>query len=70
MKTAQGYYDNDRSVSKAAAALFIHKNTLQYRVHRVLEVLGLAGCTSFQQEYLVRLLLEHYKRKQGLRALQ
>ena len=70
MKTAQGYYDNDRSVSKAAAALFIHKNTLQYRVHRLLEALGLAGCTSFQQEYLVRLLLEHYKRKQGLRALQ
>lgn len=69
MKTIQGYYDNDRSVSKAAAALFIHKNTLQYRIHRLLEALGLTGCTSFQQEYLVRLLLEHYKRKQGLRAL-
>lgn len=70
LQTAQCYYDMGRSVSQAANVLFIHKNTLQYRVRRLLEALELTHCTDFQQEYLVRLLLEHYKRKQGLRALE
>lgn len=70
LKTVQTYYDCARSVSRAAEALYIHKNTLQYRVRRFLEAADLGKCTSFQQEYLVRLLLEHHKRKQGLRALE
>ncbi len=63
--TAQSYYDCSRSVSQAANALFIHKNTLQYRIRRLLEILELKKCTAFQQEYLIRLLLEHHKRKQS-----
>mgnify|MGYP001028973113 FL=1 len=70
LQTAEAYYDCGRSVSRAAEHLYIHKNTLQYRVRRLLEVLDLGGCAGFQQEYLVRLLLEHHKRKQGLRALE
>ena len=70
LKTIRTYYDCGRSVSQAAAALYIHKNTLQYRVRRFLEALDLTKRTGFQQEYLVRLLLEHHKRKQGLRALE
>lgn len=50
------YYDCDRSVGTAAQKLFIHKNTLQYRIRRVLEVLELTKLPSFWQEYLLRLL--------------
>lgn len=70
LKTAERYYALGRSVTQAADALFIHKNTLQYRVHRLLEALNLDRCTAFQQEFLLRLLLEHHKGKQGLRALK
>lgn len=59
LSTAQAYYEADRSVGQAAQAMFIHKNTLQYRVRRLLEALELTRCSPFQQEYLVRLLLEH-----------
>ncbi|MBQ3488837.1 MAG: helix-turn-helix domain-containing protein [Clostridia bacterium] len=51
------YYDCDRSVGTAAQKLSIHKNTLQYRVRRVLEVLELTKLPSFWQEYLIRLLI-------------
>lgn len=61
LETAETYYDMERSVGKAAAALFIHKNTLQYRVRRLLEALELTRCAPFQQEYLIRLLLERQK---------
>ena len=69
LKTAQCYYQNDRSVAQAAEKLYIHKNTLLYRVHKLLDALDLADAGAFRQEYTVRLLLEHYKRKHGLRAL-
>lgn len=70
LKTAECYYRHDRSVTRAAAELFIHKNTLQYRMRRLLGAFGLDRCTSFQEEFLVRLLLEHHKRKQGRQALE
>ena len=57
------YYECSRSVAKAAELQFIHKNTLQYRVKRVLQVLEIGNLNPFWQEYLVRLLLEHLHRK-------
>lgn len=63
--TAESSYNCSRSVSQASEALFIHKNTLQYRIRRLLEILELKKCTAFQQEYLIRLLLEYHKRKQS-----
>lgn len=65
LQTAKSYYEHNHSVSRAAQALFIHKNTLQYRIRRLSEVLELHKCTCFEQEYLIRLLLEHHKRKQS-----
>lgn len=65
LDTVRCYYEYGRSVSRAADMLFIHKNTLQYRVRRLMEALELTKCTGFQQEYLIRLLLEHHKRMQG-----
>ena len=63
LESAEAYYDSGRSVSAAAQRQFIHKNTLQYRVKRVLEVLELNKLPPFSQEYLVRLLIEHLHRK-------
>lgn len=70
LQTAQCYYEHSRSVTQAAQALFVHKNTLQYRMRRLLQVLDLTRCSDFRQEYLIRLLIEHEIRKQGLRALK
>ena len=70
LKTAECYYRHGRSVTQAASELFIHKNTLQDRMRRLLDALRLERCASFQEEFLVRLLLEHHKRKQGRQALE
>ena len=70
LQTAECYYRHGRSVTQAASELFIHKNTLQYRVRRLLEILELGRCGPFQEEFLVRLLLEHHKRKQSRQALE
>lgn len=70
LQTVQTYYACGRSASRAAEQLFLHKNTLQYRVKRVLKCLGLLECGEFQQEYVMRLLFIHGKRKQGLQTLK
>lgn len=62
LETARCYYDCGRAVAKAAGQLFIHKNTLQYRVRRLLEAMDAQGCSGFEQELLVRLMLEHHHR--------
>lgn len=63
LESIRTYYACGKSVSTAAARLFIHKNTLQYRVRRVLEVLQISDLPAFEQEYLVRLLTGHIHRK-------
>ncbi len=70
LESIQAYYDCQRSVTEAARQQFVHKNTLQYRVKRVLEALGLTDLPAFYQEYLVRLLLEHVHRKSGSQDLE
>lgn len=63
LESVAAYYDCGKSVSAAAQKLFIHKNTLQYRVRRVLEALDITGFPTFRQEYLIRLMIEHFHRK-------
>ncbi len=58
MDSIQCYYDCGRSVTAAAQKQFVHKNTLQYRVKRVLDSLGIGQIPAFWQEYLVRLVLQ------------
>ena len=70
LRTMEVYYASDRSASQAAEQLYMHKNTLQYRVNRVLRCLGLLEYSEFQREYLMRLLIIRYKQKQGLRVLK
>lgn len=69
LQTAEVYYRSSRSVSEAAEKLFIHKNTLQYRLKKLYGALDLTRWPDFRKEYLIRLLLERYKGKQGLRTL-
>ena len=69
LRSAAVYYHESHSVSKAAEKLFIHKNTLQYRMRRLESVLDLEDWPEFRKEYLIRLLMEHYKGKQGLKTL-
>lgn len=63
LESVQAYYDCSKSVTEAAKKLFIHKNTLQYRIKRVLQVLEISRLPAFRQEYLIRLLIDHYYRK-------
>ena len=63
LQSVKVYYDCGRSVATAAQQLFIHKNTLQYRVKRVLEELEISHLPAFLQEYLLRLVIEHIHRK-------
>ena len=53
------YLDEGKSVTQAAKKLFIHKNTLQYRVKRLYEAAGLIGENDFMREYLMRLIINH-----------
>ncbi|MGN0373324.1 MAG: CdaR family transcriptional regulator [Enterocloster sp.] len=59
LESAECYYEEEHSVSRAAARLFIHKNTLQYRLRRLLEALDLSQVPGFYQEYLVRHILQY-----------
>ena len=59
LSSAKAYYEEGRSVTKAAARLFVHKNTLQYRLHRLLEAMQLTEESGFYQEYLVRFVLQY-----------
>lgn len=70
LESIEAYYDCQRSVTEAAKQQFIHKNTLQYRVKRVLETLNVTTLPAFSQEYLVRLLLEHSHRKSRSQGLE
>lgn len=41
LETLQGFFDNNLSISQTAKALFIHRNTLLYRLERVEKITGL-----------------------------
>lgn len=64
------YYECGKSVTLAAQQRFIHKNTLQYRVKRVLDAMDIGKLPAFWQEYLVRLVLEHHNRKSRSQDLE
>lgn len=59
LETARTYFEEDNSVERAAKRLAIHKNTLQYRLKRLYESLGLEEEGPFSREFLIRLLLEY-----------
>lgn len=66
LESIKCYYDCSRSVSTAAERQFIHKNTLQYRVKRVLEALELDRLPAFWQEYFIRLVISRLQKNSGM----
>lgn len=70
MRTADAYYRSGHSVSKAAEEVFVHKNTLWYRMSKLFEVLDVEECKDFEKELMVSLVLGEYMRKKGLRSLK
>lgn len=63
LRCALCYYQEQHSVGAAAEKLFIHKNTLQYRMKRLLEAAGLEREPEFMQEYLMRLLIKKFQKE-------
>ncbi|MEG1069414.1 MAG: sugar diacid recognition domain-containing protein [Ruthenibacterium sp.] len=61
LNTADIYYAEDCSVTRAAEGLHIHKNTLQYRMHRLWDALQLSTCSAFIKQYFLRLCIEYHK---------
>lgn len=70
IESAKTYYESDRSISAAASKLFVHKNTLQYRIKRILKVLDIEDFPPFWQEYLLRLLFQRYQTNSKLQSLE
>lgn len=60
LSTAECYYNAQGSVNQAAEIMHIHKNTLQYRLHRVWDILELGECSAFIKEFFVRLCIEYH----------
>lgn len=63
LATADAYYDCGGSVGQAADRLHIHKNTLQYRMHRLWDIVCPGTTGRFEREYLLRLCIQYHVRK-------
>lgn len=58
-ETLEAYLDNNCSVKETAEAMYIHRNTLNYRLGRIREILGvdlgnLKSCLNLKLAFLVR----------------
>lgn len=58
--TAGVYYQENGSVQKAAGRLHIHKNTLLYRMRRLITILDLEDETAFAREFFIRLIFTYH----------
>lgn len=62
----KSYLTNERSLAKTAAALFVHRNTLVYRVKKLLETLEYSLEEDYTRDYMklsIR-ILELYRKKE------
>ncbi|MCK4308450.1 MAG: helix-turn-helix domain-containing protein [Candidatus Atribacteria bacterium] len=57
LETLQGFFDNNLSITQTAKALFIHRNTLLYRLERVKKITGLDP-KKFDDAVLLRIALK------------
>lgn len=62
MGTIRAYCDADCSSGKAAESLGIHKNTMNYRMNKIIALLGMEQENAFVREFFLRLLLLQYQR--------
>lgn len=61
IQTIEAYFSFEGSITKAASALHIHKNTLLYRINRIFTVAELESVGAFTRELLLKLVLDYYK---------
>ncbi len=62
MSTLSSLFENDLNVSKTARALFMHRNTLNYRLNKVRTITGLDPC-SFDDAVELLILVALYRAK-------
>lgn len=60
LSTAECYYEENGSATRASERLHLHKNSLLYRMKRLYQLLGIEEDTAFVREFYVRLLLEYW----------
>lgn len=63
--TVEAYCECQFSVAKAADCLHIHKNTLLYRIRKILSLMGMEEEQGFIKEYFLKLLLIYYRDLKG-----
>lgn len=63
-KTLEGLLANNMNVSATANLLFIHRNTLQFRLEKLEKCVGLDPCHSFEHAMLCKFLLSMDQAKQ------
>lgn len=49
LETAISYIQNDADTAKTAKALYIHKNTVHYRINKIKEILGMESASAFYE---------------------
>lgn len=58
--TAVKYIENDGRISETADALFLHKNTIRYRINRIKELLNMEDCEgSFYEQLSIAIKLHN-----------
>lgn len=57
MRTVRAYCDADCHGGRAAENLGVHKNTMNYRMNKIVSLLGLDGENAFVREFFLRLLV-------------
>lgn len=63
METIQAYCDAGCRYGPAAAALGLHKNSMNHRVNKILALAGLEGSELFVREFFLRLLVMRHRRR-------
>ncbi|MGL5330768.1 MAG: PucR family transcriptional regulator, partial [Peptostreptococcaceae bacterium] len=59
LDTGLSFIDNDLNISKTSTALFLHRNTLIYRLEKIKEILGL-DLKFFKDAFIFYLCIKSY----------
>lgn len=62
VQTLNSLFDHNLNLAEAAHSLYIHKNTMIYRMNKIKEITGLSVNTSFYHTILLKLLLIYIER--------
>ncbi len=67
LETLKAFFDNNLSISKTAQAIYIHRNTLLYRLRRVKEITGLDP-KKFDDAVQLRIALKMMTYQEGVKV--